>query len=62
MSAFHDCLFNVFTDTLHIWSPFFHPQPEDASCRGDKERLIMVVMMMMMMIIIIIMREKPKGF
>jgi len=59
MSAFRDCLFNVFADTLYIWSPLFHPQPEDAPCRCDRERLIML---MMIIIIIIIMREKPKRF
>jgi hypothetical protein len=26
---------------LH-WSPFLHPQPEDAPCRGDRDPLIVV--------------------
>ena len=30
LSAVHDCLFNILAATLHIWRPFFHPQPEDA--------------------------------
>jgi hypothetical protein len=39
-SAVCDCLFNVFTATLHIRRPFVHPQPEDAPCRGDRDPLI----------------------
>jgi hypothetical protein len=31
----------IFAATLHIWRPFLHPQPEDAPCRGDRDRLIM---------------------
>jgi len=23
------------------WRPFLHPQPEDASCRGDRDPLVM---------------------
>jgi hypothetical protein len=38
MSAVRDCLFNTFAATLHIWRPFLHPQPEDAPCRGDRDR------------------------
>jgi hypothetical protein len=41
LSAVRDCLFNVFAATLHICRPFLHPQPEDAPCRGDRDRLIM---------------------
>ena len=37
LSAVRDCLFNIFSATLHIWRPFLHPQPEDASCRGDRD-------------------------
>jgi hypothetical protein len=37
LSAVCDCLFNVFAATLHNWRPFFHPQPEDAQCRGDRD-------------------------
>jgi hypothetical protein len=40
LSAVRDCLFNTFAATLHIWRPFLHPQPEDAPCRGDRDRLI----------------------
>jgi hypothetical protein len=40
LSAVRDCLFNIFPATLHIWRPFLHPQPEDAPCRGDTDRLI----------------------
>jgi len=40
LSAVRDCLFNIFAVTLHIWRPFFHPQPEDAPCRGDRDPLI----------------------
>jgi hypothetical protein len=32
----HDCLFNIFAANLLIWRPFFHPQPEDAPCCGDR--------------------------
>jgi hypothetical protein len=39
LSAVRDCLFNVFEATLHIRRPFLHPQPEDAPCRGDRDRL-----------------------
>jgi hypothetical protein len=42
LSAVRDCLFNVFAATLHIRRPFLHPKPEDAPCRGDRDRLIMV--------------------
>jgi hypothetical protein len=41
LSAVRDCLFNVFAATLHIHRPFLHPQPADASCRGDRDPLIM---------------------
>jgi hypothetical protein len=41
LSAVRDCLFNVLPATLHIRRPFLHPQPEDAPCRGDRDRLIM---------------------
>jgi hypothetical protein len=41
LSAVRDCLFHVFAPTLHIRRPFLHPQPEDAPCRGDRDRLIM---------------------
>jgi hypothetical protein len=37
--AVRDCLFNVFAATLHIHRPVLHPQPEDAPCRGDRDRL-----------------------
>jgi hypothetical protein len=37
-----DYLFNVFAATLHICRPLLHPQPEDAPCRGDRDRLIVV--------------------
>jgi hypothetical protein len=36
LSAVRDC---IFATTLHIWRPFLHPQPEDAPCRGDRDRL-----------------------
>jgi hypothetical protein len=42
LSAVRDCLFNIFAATLHICRPFLHPQPEDAPCRGDRDRLIVV--------------------
>jgi hypothetical protein len=41
LSAVRDCLFNVFTATLHNWRPFLHPQPEDAPCRGERGPLNM---------------------
>jgi hypothetical protein len=41
LSAVRDCLFNVFTATLHIQRPFLHPKPEDAQCHGDRDPLIM---------------------
>jgi hypothetical protein len=40
LSAVRDCLFNVFAATLHIRTPFLHPQPEDPPCRGDRDSLI----------------------
>ena len=40
LSAVHDCLFNIFAATLHIGSRSFHPKPEDAPCRGDRDPLI----------------------
>jgi hypothetical protein len=42
LSAVRDCLFNVVAATLHIRRPFLHPHPEDAPCRGDRDRLIVV--------------------
>jgi hypothetical protein len=36
LSAVRNCLFNIFTATLHIWRTSLHPQPEDAPYRGDK--------------------------
>jgi hypothetical protein len=33
--AVRDCSFNICLATLHIWRPFLHPKPEDASHRGD---------------------------
>jgi hypothetical protein len=42
LSAVRDCLFNVFAATLHIRRPFLHPQPEDATCRGNRDPFIMV--------------------
>jgi hypothetical protein len=42
LSAIRDCLFNVFAATFHICRPFLHQQPEDAQCRGDRDRLIVV--------------------
>jgi hypothetical protein len=41
LSFVRDFLFNIFTTTLHIWMPFFHPQPEDAPCCGDRDPFIM---------------------
>jgi hypothetical protein len=35
--AVRDC---IFAANLHIRRPFLHPQPEDAPCRGDRDRLI----------------------
>ena len=40
LSAFRDCLFNIFAATLHNCRPFLHPQPQDAPCRGDRDPLI----------------------
>jgi hypothetical protein len=44
LSAVRDCLLNirVFAATLHIRRPFLRPQPEDAPCCGDRDRLIVV--------------------
>jgi hypothetical protein len=36
LSFVRGCLFNVFAVTLHSWRLSLHPQPEDASCCGDK--------------------------
>jgi hypothetical protein len=40
LSAVRDCLFSIFTATLHMWRPFLHPQPEDAPYRVDKDPFI----------------------
>jgi hypothetical protein len=37
LSSVRGCLFDVFAATLHSWRPFLYPQPEDASCSGDRE-------------------------
>jgi hypothetical protein len=39
LSAVRDCLFNIFAATLQTWRQFLHPQPEDASCRGNRDPL-----------------------
>jgi hypothetical protein len=44
LSAVRDCLFNIFAATLNISRPFIHPQPEDATCCGDRDPLIMDIM------------------
>jgi hypothetical protein len=36
LSAVRDCLFNIFAATLRTRRTSLHPQPEDASWRGDK--------------------------
>jgi hypothetical protein len=36
LSVVRDCLFNIFADTLRVWRPSLHPQPEDALCRGER--------------------------
>jgi hypothetical protein len=41
LSAVHNCLFNIFTATLHIWRPFLHPQPDDTPCLCDRDPLNM---------------------
>jgi hypothetical protein len=33
--AVRDCLFGIFTASLHFWRSFLHPQAEDAPCRSD---------------------------
>jgi hypothetical protein len=40
LSAVRDCIFYIFTATLHTGGPFLHPQHEDAPCRGDRDPLI----------------------
>jgi hypothetical protein len=42
LSAVRDCLFNVFTATLHIRRLFLHPQHDDVPCCGDRDPLVMV--------------------
>ena len=37
LSAVCDCLLKIFAATLHIWSPFFHPQPENLPYCGDRD-------------------------
>ena len=37
LSAVHDCVFNIFAATLHIWRPFLHLQPEDAPSRVGRD-------------------------
>jgi hypothetical protein len=37
LSFVRGCLFNTFAATLHSWRPFLHPQPENASCCGDRD-------------------------
>jgi hypothetical protein len=36
LSAVRDCLLNTFAATPPYRKPFLHPQPKDASCRGDR--------------------------
>ena len=37
LSAVSDFLFSVFAAALHIWSPFLHPQPENAPCCSERQ-------------------------
>jgi hypothetical protein len=41
MSAVRDRLFNIFAATLRIGGRLLYPQPEDAPCRCDRDRLVM---------------------
>jgi hypothetical protein len=36
LSAVHEYLFNIFAAILRTRRTSFHPQPEEAPCRGDK--------------------------
>ena len=40
LSAILESLFSIFASTLHVWRPFFHPQPEDTPCLADRNPLI----------------------
>jgi hypothetical protein len=40
LSAVRDCLFKIFATILHIWTPFPHPQPQDAPWCGVSDPLI----------------------
>ena len=37
LSAVRDCLFDIFSATLHIWMPFPQPQNKDAPCCGNRD-------------------------
>jgi hypothetical protein len=39
LSAVRYWLFNVFAATLRNWTPFLHPEPEEAPRRGDRDLL-----------------------
>ena len=39
-SIVRNCLFNKLAATLYIWSPFLHPQLEDAPYCGDRDQFI----------------------
>ena len=40
LQAVRDCLFCIYTATLHIWWPFLHPQRDDVPCCGDRHLLV----------------------
>jgi hypothetical protein len=44
LSAVRDCLFNIFTATLHIGGHHLHLQPEDVPYHGDKGTTNMVIL------------------
>ena len=37
LSAPNNSLLNIFAANLHTWRPFFHREPEDAPCRGERD-------------------------
>jgi hypothetical protein len=64
--AFHACLFNVFTATLHTWSLIFHLKPEDAHNMGDllhfpKHNYIVATFYQPILVILLLYYERKYG-
>jgi hypothetical protein len=59
-NPFPSLLIEYIRSYVPYWKPFFHPQPEDASCRGDRGPLITDVTSLPNRSILFILSEKKR--